>query len=58
MNVSSCLKSQHLEGKSRWIIRFQGSLVYIVRFRTARDTQRNCVLKNQINKLIILSIKK
>ena len=36
-------KSQHLEGRDRWISEFEVSLVYRVSSRTARATQRNPV---------------
>jgi hypothetical protein len=45
------LQSQHLGGRSRWISKFEASLVYRVSFRIARATQRNSVLKiKQTNK--------
>jgi hypothetical protein len=36
-----------LGGRGRWISEFEASLVYRVSSRTARDTQRNPVLKNK-----------
>jgi hypothetical protein len=36
-----------LGGRGRWISEFEASLVYRVRSRTARATQKNSVLKNQ-----------
>jgi hypothetical protein len=36
-----------LEGRGRQISEFEASLVYRVRSRTAKTTQRNPVLKNQ-----------
>jgi hypothetical protein len=39
-----------LGGRGRWISEFEASLVYRVRSRAARDTQRNPVLKNSKNK--------
>jgi hypothetical protein len=38
---------QHLGGRGRRISEFEASLVYRVSSRTARDTQRNPVSKNQ-----------
>jgi hypothetical protein len=46
----TCLQSQHLGGKGRWISEFQASLVYRVSSRTARATQRNPVSKNSPHK--------
>jgi hypothetical protein len=37
-------------GRGRWISEFEASLVYRVRSRTARATQRNPVSKKQKNK--------
>ena len=39
-----------MEVRGRWISEFEASLVYRVSFRTARDTQRNPVLKKQTKK--------
>jgi hypothetical protein len=39
-----------LGGRGRRISEFEDSLVYKLSSRTARDTQRNPVLKNQIKK--------
>jgi hypothetical protein len=39
-----------LGGRGRQISEFKASLVYIVSSRTARDTQRNPVSKNQKKK--------
>jgi hypothetical protein len=39
-----------LEGRSRWISEFKASLVYRVSSRTARDIQRNPVLKSKKQK--------
>jgi hypothetical protein len=39
-----------LGGRGRWISEFKESLVYRVSSRTARDTQRNPVSKNQKKK--------
>jgi len=39
-----------LGGRGRWISEFEASLVYKVSFRTARDTQRNPVSKQQQGK--------
>jgi hypothetical protein len=50
------LSSQHLGGRGRRISEFEASLVYRVRFRTARDTQRNPVSK-QNNSSKITAIK-
>jgi hypothetical protein len=36
-----------LGGRGRWISEFEASLVYRVSPRTARDTQKNPVSKNQ-----------
>jgi hypothetical protein len=38
-----------LGGRSRWISKFEASLVYKVSSRTARATQRNPVSKNKNN---------
>jgi hypothetical protein len=43
----TCLWSQHLGGRGRWISEFEASLVYRVSSRTAKATQRNPVLKKQ-----------
>jgi hypothetical protein len=43
----TCLSSQHLGGRGRWISEFEASLVYRLRSRTARATQRNPVSKNK-----------
>jgi nitrogen fixation protein FixH len=43
----TCLSSQHLGGRGRWISEFEASLVYKVSSRTARPIQRNPVSKNQ-----------
>jgi hypothetical protein len=43
--VGTCLLSQHLGGRGRWISEFEVSLVYRVSSRTARATQRNPVSK-------------
>jgi hypothetical protein len=43
----TCLQSQHLGGKGRWISEFEASLVYRVSSRTARAIQRNPVSKNK-----------
>jgi hypothetical protein len=39
-----------LGGRGRWISEFEASLVYKVRFRTARAIQRNPVSKNKKTK--------
>jgi hypothetical protein len=39
-----------LEGRGRWISKFEASQVYRVSSRTARATQRNPVLKKTKNK--------
>jgi hypothetical protein len=36
-----------LGGRGRWVYEFEASLVYRVRSRTARDTQRNPVSKHK-----------
>jgi hypothetical protein len=41
------LQSQLLGGRGRWISEFLANLVYIVSSKTARDKQRNPVLKNK-----------
>ena len=38
-------------GRGRWISEFEVSLVYRVSFRTAKDTQRDAVLKNKTKDL-------
>jgi hypothetical protein len=46
----TCLKSQHLGGRSRQITEFEASQDYRVSSRRARAIQRNPVSKNQQNK--------
>jgi hypothetical protein len=41
------LLSQHLGDRGRWMSEFEASLVYRVRSRTARATQRNPVSKTK-----------
>jgi hypothetical protein len=45
--VPHAFKSQHSEGRGRWISEFKASLVYKVSSRTARAIQRNPVSKNK-----------
>jgi hypothetical protein len=47
---------QQLEGRGRWISEFEASLVYRVRSRTARATQRNPVSKNQIVMMMMMTM--
>lgn len=37
----ACLISQHLGGRSRWILEFEASLVHTVGYRTARTIREN-----------------
>ena len=41
---------KHLGGRGWWISEFEASLVYRAGTRTARTTERNLVLKTQLNK--------
>ena len=46
----SCLSSQHLGSRGRWISEFEACLLYRVSSRTARTTQRNPILKKKKKK--------
>jgi hypothetical protein len=43
-------QSQHSGGRDRWISEFETTLIYRASSRTARDTQRNPVLKEKKKK--------
>lgn len=48
--VVHALKSQHLEGRGRWISEFEMSLIYKESSKTAKTiTKRNPVSKNKIS---------
>ena len=44
------LLTQHLAGRGRWISESKATLVYRVRYRTARAPQRNCLEKQKQNR--------
>jgi hypothetical protein len=47
----TCLYSQHLWGRCRWISEFKASLVYKVSSRTARATQGNPISNSPLQKI-------
>ena len=42
--------------RGRWVSEFKASLVYKVGSRSARATQRNCVLRNTTNKQSLIAM--